>query len=450
MQNPPQTNNRMHILSRVCNEAQLVEPGYARTFFSALGLRANVGRLVDTDGTVLNTDEMKETVSSFEGPSSERRRPYQVVDGIALIPVSGTLVHKFGHLKPFSGSTGYDGILACLKGAMADESVKAVMLDIDSPGGEAAGCFDCAAAIRKMRDIKPIYGLCYDSMNSAAMAIGSACSERWITQSGRAGSVGVVIAHTSFEGHLENEGIEITLLHSGKHKVDGNPYEKLGEQVRTDIQSRLDESRDKFAALVADHIGISKQAVLDTEARVFTGQEAIDVGFANKLVNGAEAVPLLRDVINSNSIKGASMATSETTSKPAASAANKADKQQSATTSFSQADIDQARAEGAKQERVRCKDILGCEESAGRKQLATHLAFSTEMSVDEAKGMLSASPVEATTLSADSNKIGEQLEVAMKGENVGLQASGDAGELSDDELQEQALLNDYDAVTGTK
>lgn len=144
------------------------------------------------------------------------------------------------------------------------------------------------------------------------------------------------------------------------------------------------------------------------------------------------------------------MATSETTSKPAASAANKADKQQSATTSFSQADIDQARAEGAEQERARCKDILGCEESAGRKQLATHLAFSTEMSVDEAKGMLSASPVEATTLSADSNAIGEQLEVAMKGENVGLQASGDAGELSDDELQEQALLNDYDAVTGTK
>ncbi|KZN58774.1 capsid assembly protein, partial [Pseudoalteromonas luteoviolacea CPMOR-1] len=224
-------NSYEHILSRACNQPQFLEPTYAATFFGALALRSGVNQLVDVNGNVLNQDQLIEMASSY-GSSRERDRPYQVIDGLAILPVSGTLLHKYGYVQPRSGATGYDGIIARLNDAMSDPDVKAVMIDFDSPGGEAAGCFDCADQIRKYRDIKPIYGLCYDTMCSAAMALGSACTERWITRSGKAGSVGVLVAHTSYEKQLDDVGVDITLIHSGEFKVDGNPYQKLPKEVQ--------------------------------------------------------------------------------------------------------------------------------------------------------------------------------------------------------------------------
>ncbi|MCZ7176509.1 S49 family peptidase, partial [Salmonella enterica] len=72
---------------------------------------------------------------------------YDVVEGVAVIPIQGTLVQKLGTLRPYSDMTGYDGIRACFLQALNDSDVKAICLDIDSPGGEVAGCFDLADVI---------------------------------------------------------------------------------------------------------------------------------------------------------------------------------------------------------------------------------------------------------------------------------------------------------------
>ncbi|STH85048.1 phage head-tail preconnector protein [contains: scaffold protein] [Escherichia coli] len=68
----------------------------------------------------------------------EGKRParvYRVVNGIAVLPVTGTLGAPAGGDAAFSGMTGYDGIVACLQQAMADSQVRGILLDIDSPGG---------------------------------------------------------------------------------------------------------------------------------------------------------------------------------------------------------------------------------------------------------------------------------------------------------------------------
>lgn len=99
--------------------------------------------------------------------------------------------------------TGYDGIVACLQQAMADSQVRGVLLDIDSPGGQAAGAFDCADMIYRLRQQKPVWALCNDTACSAAMLLASACSRRLVTQTSRIGSIGVMMSHVSYAGHLQ-------------------------------------------------------------------------------------------------------------------------------------------------------------------------------------------------------------------------------------------------------
>ncbi|EAV9311989.1 S49 family peptidase, partial [Salmonella enterica] len=273
-------------------------------------------------------------------------------------PVSGTLVHKLGGMRPFSGMTGYDGITARLQQAISDPEVTGVLLDIDSPGGQAAGAFDCADMIYRLGQQKPIWALMNDVACSGAMLLASACSRRLVTQTARIGSVGVVMAHTSYAGQLEQEGVEITLLYSGKHKTDLNPYQALPDDVRTDYQQKMDATRQMFADRVAQYTGLSAEAVMATEAAIYDGQAGIEVGLADEMVNAADAISVMAAALKNNS-KGGDMPELTAT-------------------------------EAAAQENQRVMGIIGCPEAKGREQLAQMLAGQPGMSVAQAQAILAA------------------------------------------------------------
>ncbi|EJU2195212.1 S49 family peptidase, partial [Escherichia coli] len=283
-----------------------------------------------------------------------------VVNGIAVLPVTGTLVHRLGGMRPFSGMTGYDGIVACLQQAMADSQVRGILLDIDSPGGQAAGAFDCADMIYRLRQQKPVWALCNDTACSAAMLLASACSRRLVTQTSRIGSIGVMMSHVSYAGHLAQAGVDITLIYSGAHKVDGNQFEALPAEVRQDMQQRIDAARRMFAEKVAMFTGLSVDAVTGTEAAVFEGQSGIEAGLADELVNASDAISVMATALNSN-VRGGTMP------------------QLTAT-------------EAAAQENQRVMGILTCQEAKGREQLAATLAAMPEMTVEKARPILAASP----------------------------------------------------------
>lgn len=188
-----------------------------------------------------------------------------------------------------------------------------------------AGAFDCADIIVRMRDIKPIWALANDMNCSAGQLIASAASRRLVTQTARTGSIGVMMAHSNYGAALKTSGVEVTLIYSGDHKVDGNPYEKLPKEVRADFQARIDATRQMFAEKVAGYTGMSVQAVLDTEAAVFSGRESVDNGSAEQLVNNMDALNVMRDAINKRTMisRGGSMkgtTASADTTQPAASA----------------------------------------------------------------------------------------------------------------------------------
>lgn len=462
-------NNYAHLSARVLNTPLLVEPGYARVFFSALAGRLGIHQLADASGEILTGEKLRMSAESFE-PARERNRPYQVVGGVGVLPITGSLVHKSGYVQPFSGTTGYDGIIARAAEAFADPDVRGVMMDLDTPGGEVAGCFDTARTLRQLADAagKPLWALCYDMNCSAGMALASSAHHRLITQTGIAGSIGVVMAHSDYSKMLDESGIKVTLIHSGSHKVAGNPYEALPDEVLQRFQSSTDQLRQEFGQLVSGFTGLSLEAVLATEAATFRGQEAIDVGLADELINGHEAIAYFSDYLSrSGSVStGATMSTNDATKTTLEQQAPQAGAdssqtlpeiapaaegtQQSASQPVQQTVPDPAAAAPqsgatmtAAEMQARISGILSLDEAKAHQDTANHLAFNTQLTVEEAKGILATLPEPSS-----SGKMETALDRVMDSEEQpNLLADHQAG---GDQPQSNALLTDYELATGDK
>lgn len=464
-----------HLAARVFNTPLLIEPGYARVFFNALSSRLGIQNIYDSNGRVEGVDKLRVKMSTGGAEDSDRRRFYSVQDGIAVLPVSGTLVHKHGYMQPYSGMTGYDGIIARLRGAANDASVKGVLLDMDTPGGEVAGCFDATNQIRKLAEEsgKPVWALCYDMNASAGMALASAAQHRLITQTGVAGSVGVVTAHVDWSAFLEGEGIDVTLIYSGAHKVDGNPYEALPEEVLADFQSRIDKLRGEFGELVSRMTGLGLDHVLGTEALCYRGQEAIDIGFADELVNGNEAIAVMAEYTKTHSrvtiqTGGMTMDKNAKTDQEKG-AATTAPEQGAVAAGANQVDDNSSTDSGGEQnqaiagnepvpalaqeadskhaERERISAIMSHEAAEGRQQLASHLAFKTDMSVEDAIAALEAAGTEHSA--ADSAGALAAAMSAEKAPTVGADMpAGEAGDGSSAEVSR--IMGNYAKATGAK
>ncbi|EKR2074128.1 TPA_asm: S49 family peptidase [Salmonella enterica subsp. salamae] len=372
--------NLSHIAAMAFNEPLLLEPAYARVFFCTLGREIGAKSLSVPQQTIhLAPTEMQSEVDDYLAGGKRQARVYQVRDGIAVIPVAGTLVHKMGAMRPFSGMTGYDGIAACLQQAISDPDVKGVLLDIDSPGGQAAGAFDCADMIYRLRQQKTVWALCNDTACSAAMLLAAACERRLVTQTARIGSVGVMMAHTSYAKQLEQDGVDITLIYAGAHKVDGNSVSALPEHVLADFQQRIDAARDLFVGKVVAYTGLSAEVVMSTEAAVYDGQAGIDIGFADEMVNAADAVAVMAAALREESTTGGRMPELTTV-------------------------------EAAAQENARVMGILNCQEALGREGLAKMLAAQPGMSVTQAQAILAAAAPQVTTQTpAETVSVSDQI-----------------------------------------
>jgi len=174
--------NLPHLAQRMFNTPLALHPRKAEVVMAALTDRFGLTR-------IQSMSDWEDEDDSFSRQA--RDTGYDVVEGIAIIPIQGTLVQKLGTLRPYSGMTGYDGIRACFLRALYDSEVKAICLDIDSPGGEVAGCFDLVDEIFAARGSKPVWAILSESAYSAAYALASAADKIIVPRTGGVGSVGV-------------------------------------------------------------------------------------------------------------------------------------------------------------------------------------------------------------------------------------------------------------------
>jgi len=226
---------------------------------------------------------------AMRGPAKSKQgsaqAPYQVTEsGTAIIRVHGTLVNRGGWIGSYSGLTSMEGLRHQLRSAIADDDVRSVVLDLDSPGGQAAGAFETAALAHELAAKKRTIAVIDDTASSAAYAIASAVSKIMIGQSGVAGSIGVVLAHFDHSSRLEKAGVKPTLIHAGARKVDANPYEPLADDVKANLQAEVDRFYEMFVATVAQgRSKLTPAAIRATEAAIYIGQAAIDAGLADEI-----------------------------------------------------------------------------------------------------------------------------------------------------------------------
>ena len=430
------------MMSRFCNRPLFLDRSYARQLFSSVSEAMNIVSLEDENGDVSLDDKVRaKSLYPYGSSSEERYRPYRLEDGVAVIRVHGSLMH--GSEAVSMWYAGYQGIVRVVSLAMDDPEVDGVLLVLDSPGGEVAGCFDTAQYLRELGKIKPLGAVAHDMNLSAAMCLASAAEVRFITQTGEAGSIGVVMAHFSYEEMDKKNGLEVTLIHSGEHKVDGNDYQNLPDEVFKSFQTECHELRQQFATIVSEHTDMSLDDVLATEAAVYRGQAAIDVGLADELVNGHEVVDAFRNYLSSQDSTTTTGATMETNgTKPGDRSGTPTDQPAGAE---SQAAIDAAAAQSTQEATARIQGILSHENAKGREALANHLAFKTSLSLEDAAAALAAQPIEED--GANEPSPGQALENAMGNEPGAEVPAGGAG---DEPGAAERMAETFAQVTGRK
>ncbi len=269
---------------RLINKPLLVSPQRLYGLITGgIGRRLGISHVIDARGGIIDIPEPK--TQSVDAPSRSDGRLFAIDEatGIAYISVEGSLVHRFGHLDTYSGMTGYDAIKAKFGAAIEDPNVRGILMDYNSPGGEGHGCHGAAEFIWENRHKKPIWALVNEEANSGAYWLASAAHNVIVTVTSRLGSIGAVVLHHDISRRMKKDGIGVTVITAGEHKIDGHPFGPLPEDVQADWQADLTWLQGLFAESVARNRNMTLEAVLATEARVFRAQEAVDMGLADHI-----------------------------------------------------------------------------------------------------------------------------------------------------------------------
>ena len=217
------------------------------------------------------------------------------LDGrVAVVKINGTLFQRAWESWWWGSYDGYDAIVQRIQTALASAQVDAVVLQIDSPGGFVAGCFDAVRAIRTsaLTVDKPIVAFADEMACSAAYALASSASKIVVPSTGVLGSIGVVRAVYDQSKMLSDWGLAVHLITSGKAKADGHPAIPLSDEARARMQSEVDQLADIFAAEVAATRPLEQKAIRGLEAQTFIGQRAIDAGLADQQGTLIDAIAL--------------------------------------------------------------------------------------------------------------------------------------------------------------
>lgn len=312
-------------------------------------------------GAIKRDEVMESLCAAYGFDSRAQNKPFAFQNGVAIIPIHGSLINRFGQCYGYV--TGYNFIRRQRDAAMADPDVTAIVYDVNSGGGEAAGCFELADEAFALRGTKPTISVVDSACYSAAYALASTSDQVVVTPTGGAGSVGVYTMHVDMSKMLEDWGLNITLIHAGDHKVDGHPYAELPDDVRADMQKSVDATYNKFVESVARNRNMSVEAVKATQARCYSADDALALGLIDSVASPLEAI---------RAFLGGPSETSNDES-----------------TGESLMELNEAK----QAERQRVGAIIGHPNAKGREAMANHLALNTDMSVDDAAALLAVAPV---------------------------------------------------------
>lgn len=255
-----------HVAARLFGAPLLIHRPKLDVILSVLGPRVGITDLAAPAGFVPQARTASTTADS---------------DGIAVIPIHGTLVRRTVGLEAESGLASYAAIATQLDAALASPKVSAILLDIDSPGGESGGVFDLADRIRSAAGVKPVWAVANDMAFSAAYALASGASRIFVSRTGGVGSIGVIAMHVDQSVKDAQDGVRYTAVFAGDRKNDLNPHQPITGEAQAFLQGEVNRVYALFVETVAKHRGLPPEAVVGTQAGLFFGKDAVAAGLAD-------------------------------------------------------------------------------------------------------------------------------------------------------------------------
>ena len=240
-------------------------------------------------------DIMRNSVTSLNGSDDDMSSLVTSVEnGIAVIDVSGALVAREEATPCGQSPASYEGIKADMTHLLMNENIHTIVGRFDSPGGMASQNMDLSDFIFENRGKgTKLIAMVDDMAYSAAFGIATAFDQIVLTRTSGVGSVGVVSYHVDQSEANKRAGIKVEYIYAGAKKVLGNPHEPLSDEARDEHQKEVSSLYELFTHTVARNLGIKQDAVKATEAGTYHGQDAIDVGFAHKLMTFDNLMSLL-------------------------------------------------------------------------------------------------------------------------------------------------------------
>lgn len=398
--------------------------------------------------------------------SRYKDKPYAVTDdGVALLSITGPLVQRAGQMTPECAPlASYQRLQGRMDAMQADPDVKAIMLEWDSPGGETAGNFALANRFMQARGSKPVWSYVNELAASAAYSLAASTDRIIMPTNGLVGSIGVVMLHLDQSEKDKKQGLSYTYIYAGDRKIDMNSHAPLSKEARATADKMVQGAYDQFTAHISTSRFMSQQAVRDTQAGIFSGTEARQIGLADSISSFDDALAELTALVQRGStfsVPGGRMAAPTTAkggtmsqaTQAATQPAHSASPPQGSEASAEQRDVGaaaseqqlsaaraQGHADGVKDgqatERQRIAAIFGHAEAQGRQQLASTLAFSTDMTVDQAGTVLASAAKEGAPQAV---KAISPLAAAMANvPNPQVTAAAPAGNAADDTPQATA------------
>lgn len=244
----------------------------------------------------------------FEDAMNRRATKFNNVKGdVVVVPIHGYISHKATIWSAMGMESSSETIGLWVDALMSNPSVGAIVFDVDSPGGTAAGLSGVSEKIYNYRGKKPMIAVVNDLMASAAYFIGSAADEIVADPDSLTGSIGTIMVHFDYSQYLENMGIKTTIIKSGKYKAEANPYEPLSDDAKDELQSMADEYYQVFLSAVARNRNTTPAKVKSDygEGRVFRADKAKSVGMVDRIATLEQVIRDMRPKasIQSNRVK---------------------------------------------------------------------------------------------------------------------------------------------------
>jgi signal peptide peptidase SppA len=236
-------------------------------------------------------------------------KPFECVDGVAIVKIEGPLTQRSTFIWD-----SYESIRPRVAAAFADSSSRAVMLEINSPGGVVDGVFELAADLRAMALANPTkrFVAFTDSMAaSAAYAIASAAPEIFVSSTGQVGSIGVINALVDTTALDKAQGVKFSVIASGERKRDGNPHVAISEEAEDVMRSNVNALASIFFETVnRARPNVSAADLQSLDGALFFGTHAVKVGLANGVTTKSDLLASLAQASTASAVtpKGSAMA----------------------------------------------------------------------------------------------------------------------------------------------